>query len=68
MAVSNQTNNYIEEPKQTFVDPGYNDDPKSQMSNFISENANKTKKAENKKVIIGPGQAKNKVVVEKKSE
>ena len=68
MAASNQPNNYIEESKPTFVDPGYNDDPKSQMSNFISENANKTKKTDNKKVIIGPGQAKNKVAVEKKSE
>ena len=38
------------------MDPGYNDDPKSMMSNFIQENSNKTKKTENKKVIIGPGQ------------
>lgn len=52
----------IEEYKPTFVDPGYNDDPKSQMSNFIQENVNtsKPKKSDNKKVIIGPGMAKQK--------
>ncbi len=45
------------------MDPGYNDDPKSNMSNFLQSNANKEKKNDNKKVIIGPGQAKSKQVV-----
>ena len=45
-----------------FVDPGYNDDPKSLMKNFIDSNANKVKKPENKKVIIGPGQKKGPTV------
>lgn len=47
------------------MDPGYNDDPKSQMSNFIQENVNisKSKKVENKKVIIGPGMVKQKPAV-----
>ena len=36
------------------------------MSNFIQENGAKVKKNENKKVIIGPGQTKQKVAVEKK--
>ena len=49
-----------EQVKPVFVDPGYNDDPKSKISNFIQENANKTKKVEQKKVIIGPGQMKTK--------
>ena len=56
-----------EETKPIFVDPGYNDDPQTLMSNFISENSNKTKKVENKRVIIGPGQSKPKQpAVEKK--
>jgi hypothetical protein len=29
------SNTFAEEPKQKYVDPGYNDDPKSLMSNFI---------------------------------
>ncbi len=49
-----------EDQKQVFVDPGYNDDPKSKISNFIQQNAHKQKKAETKKVIIGPGQSKPK--------
>jgi hypothetical protein len=54
--------------KTLFVDPGYNDDPKSVIGNFIQSNANKGKKTDNKKVIIGPGQAKQKAAVEKTSE
>ena len=36
------------------------------MSNFIQQNVTKPKKTENKKVIIGPGQMKQKAPVEKK--
>lgn len=55
------SNTFAEEPKQKYVDPGYNDDPKSLMSNFIQQNVSKVKKVENKKVIIGPTQSKSKV-------
>ena len=50
------------EVKPTFVDPGYNDDPRSQMSTFLQGNtaASKPKKTENKKAIIGPGMNKQK--------
>jgi len=42
------------------VDPGYNDEPKSSLGNFIQSNGNKGKKTETKKTIIGPGQNKPK--------
>ncbi len=48
-----------EEKKTNFVDPHYNDQPvKSNMAAFLHENANKGKKEEVKRPIIGPGQAK----------
>jgi hypothetical protein len=60
IGISNPVPFEQEEVRQVFVDPGYNDDPKSKISNFIQENANKTKKVEQKKSIIGPGQMKQK--------
>lgn len=38
------------------------------MSNFLDKNVNKVKKTATKKPIIGPGQAKNKAVLKKKSD
>jgi hypothetical protein len=43
-----------------FVDPGYNDEPKSSIGTFIQSNTNKSKKTDAKKTIIGPGQQKKK--------
>ena len=71
MGISSTTQivNISQETKPTYVDPGYNDDPKSLMSNFLNENKGKNKKTQQKKVIIGPGQAKNKhQSIEKKTE
>jgi hypothetical protein len=51
-----------------FVDPGYyQEPPKSELGNFIESNANKAKKPEGKRPIIGPGQLKAKTA-QKKSE
>ena len=59
----------IEHSKPVFVDPGYYQEPsKSQMSSFLDKNVNKAKKIPTKKVIIGPGQAKAKIVEKKKSD
>lgn len=49
------------EEKQQYVDPGYYQETKSQISNFIHENVNKPKHTAPKKAIIGPGQVKAKI-------
>ena len=38
------------------------------MSSFLDKNVNKAKKAPIKKAIIGPGQAKAKIIEKKKSD
>lgn len=47
--------------KTAYVDPGYYEEPsKSPLTAFIESNANKAKKTDSKKPIVGPGQAKAK--------
>ena len=58
IGITTATGSVSEEIKTVFVDPGYNDEPKSLLGNFIQSNANKGKKVETKKAIIGPGQSK----------
>ncbi len=50
-----------QEQGRQFVDPGWNEDPKSKLSGLMAgTSSSKPRKSENKKVIIGPGQAKSK--------
>lgn len=62
LVTSNTNIIQAEEPKQTYVDPGYNDDP---MKTFLQKNENKGSKKESKKIMTGPGQKKNPFLAKK---